>query len=249
MQLPRGRFHKIIKSTTTPALIEEMRSARFTGICKIVLGSDSATLVLNEGQLMLAEYGVLKGQQALDAVLGSEEEVGAELNILTAEQVRLSQEFNRQCAIEVSTTGKPGKSPAKRGVSEGAKTATPGKPGNQPAGSGISREAKPVMDGKPAKPSKAGAAPERSDTVSSVGKRSSAHTPEPAAESHTIPMSGVKPAQEMAETSQSEGDEIDTLIQNMEEINIEHLVSSFRTNCKEMLKKIHLDHLIKENET
>jgi len=246
MQLPRGRFHKIIKSTTTPALIEEMRTARFTGICKIVLGSESATLVLNEGQLMLAEYGVLKGQQALDAVLGSEEEAGAELNILTAEQVRLSQEFNRQCAIEVSTTGKPGKSPAKRGVSEGAKPATPG---NQPAGSGISREAKPVMDGKPAKPSKAGAAPERSDTVSSVGRRSSAHTPEPAAESHTTPMSGVKPAHEMAETSQSEGDEIDTLIQNMEEINIEHLVSSFRTNCKEMLKKIHLDHLIKENET
>ncbi len=70
MQLPRGRFHKIIKSTATPALIEEMRAAKFTGICRIVLGSESATLVLNEGSVVLAEYGGLNGCQALDGVLG-----------------------------------------------------------------------------------------------------------------------------------------------------------------------------------
>ncbi|WOX58258.1 hypothetical protein [Methanoculleus receptaculi] len=246
MQLPRGRFHKIIKSTATPALIEEMRAAKFTGICRIVLGSESATLVLNEGSVVLAEYGGLNGYQALDGVLGSEEEAGAELNLLTPEQVRLSQEFNRQCAIEVPTTGKVGKSPAKRGVPEGAEPAAPGK---QPAGGGISRDVKPVTDVKPAKPPKAGTVPERSDTAPGVGKSSSAHSPEPTAGSQSVPRPGAKPAQEVAGTSQSGGDEIDTLLQNMEEINIEHLVSNFRTNCKEMLKKIHLDHLIKDNET
>lgn len=249
MQLPRGRFHKIIKSTATPALIEEMRAAKFTGICRIVLGSESATLVLNEGSVVLAEYGGLNGCQALDGVLGSEEEAGVELNLLTPEQVRLSQEFNRQCAIEVPATGKAGKSPPKSGVPEGAKPAAPGK---QPAGSGIHREVKPVTDVKPAKTSKAGTVPERSGTAPGVGKSSpahSTHSPEPAADSHGIPMPGAKPAQEAAETSQPEGDEIDTLLRNMEEINIEHLVSNFRTNCKEMLKKIHLDHLIKDNET
>jgi len=246
MQLPRGRFHKIIKSTATPALIEEMRAAKFTGICKILLGSESATLVLNEGSVVLAEYGGLNGYQALDGVLGSEEEAGAELNLLTSEQVRLSQEFNRQCAIEVPATGKAGKSPPKSGVPEGAKPAAPGK---QPAGGGIHREVKPVLDVKPAKTSKAGTVPERSDTAPGVGKSSSAHSPEPTAESQSIPRPGAKPAQEAAETSQPEGDEIDTLLRNMEEINIEHLVSNFRTNCKEMLKKIHLDHLIKDNET
>ena len=246
MQLPRGRFHKIIKSTATPALIEEMRAAKFTGICKILLGSESATLVLNEGSVVLAEYGGLNGYQALDGVLGSEEEAGAELNLLTSEQVRLSQEFNRQCAIEVPATGKAGKSPPKSGVPEGAKPAAPGK---QPAGGGIHREVKPVPDVKPAKTSKAGTVPERSDTAPGVGKSSSAHSPEPTAESQSIPRPGAKPTQEAAETSQPEGDEIDTLLRNMEEINIDHLVSNFRTNCKEMLKKIHLDHLIKDNET
>ncbi len=246
MQLPRGRFHKIIKSTATPALIEEMRAAKFTGICRIVLGSESATLVLNEGSVVLAEYGGLNGYQALDGVLGNEEEAGAELNLLTPEQVRLSQEFNRQCAIEVPATGKAGKSPPKSGVPEGAKPAAPGK---QPAGGGIHREVKPVPDVKPAKTSKAGTVPERSDTAPGVGKSSSAHSPEPTAESQSIPRPGAKPTQEAAETSQPEGDEIDTLLRNMEEINIDHLVSNFRTNCKEMLKKIHLDHLIKDNET
>ncbi|MFY1645143.1 hypothetical protein ACK11Z_15535, partial [Methanoculleus bourgensis] len=64
MQLPRGQFHRLIKSTTSSALIEEMGSKRFTGICTIVLGGESAVLVLNEGLVVLAEYGGLKGQQA-----------------------------------------------------------------------------------------------------------------------------------------------------------------------------------------
>jgi hypothetical protein len=35
----------------------------------------------------------------------------------------------------------------------------------------------------------------------------------------------------------------------MEEMDVEELVSSFRVNCKDMLKKIHLDHLIQEKDT
>jgi hypothetical protein len=34
-----------------------MASARFTGICTIVLGSESVILVLKEGLVVLAEYG------------------------------------------------------------------------------------------------------------------------------------------------------------------------------------------------
>jgi len=62
-------------------------------------------------------------------------------------------------------------------------------------------------------------------------------------------MPGVKPAQGTAEASPSGGDELDTLVQNMEEMGVEQLVSSFKVNCKDMLKKIHLDHLIKDKET
>ena len=105
MQLPRGRFHRLIKSTTTRVLIEEMASARFTGICTIVPGEKSAVLVLNEGLVVLAEYGGIRGQHALDAVSNDESEAAAELNLLTPEQVQLAREFNQPCAIDAGDAG------------------------------------------------------------------------------------------------------------------------------------------------
>ncbi|UYU18369.1 MULTISPECIES: hypothetical protein [Methanoculleus] len=187
-----------------------MSSAQFTGICTIVLGNESATFVLNEGLVVLAEYGGTKGQHALDTVLeGEEDEVAAELNLLTPEQVQLALEFNPPFATGVP--GKPGRSSAGRGAPGGATPPT----GQKGAGAASS----------------------------------SRRRPEPAAEVHHIPMPGVKPAQETAEASQPGGDEIDTLVQNMEEMDVEQLVGSFKVNCKDMLKKIHLDHLIKDQET
>jgi len=210
MQLPRGRFHRLIKSTTTRALIDEIIAEQFTGICTIVLGSESATLVLNDGQVVLAEYGGIKGQHALETALeGEENEVAAELNLLTPEQVRLALEFNPPFTI-----------------------GTPGRSGRPSAGRGAPGGATP-----PAGPKGVGA-------VSSSRRR-----PKPAAEVHHIPMPGVKPAQETTEASQSGGDEIDALVQNMEEMDVEQLVGSFKLNCRDMLKKIHLDHLIKDKET
>ncbi|SCL75276.1 hypothetical protein L21_1171 [Methanoculleus chikugoensis] len=209
MQLPRGRFHRLIKSTTTRALTNEINAERFTGICTIVLRSESATLVLNDGEVVLAEYGGMKGQHALETVLdGEEDEVAAELNLLTPEQVRLALEFNPLFAIE-----------------------TPGRSGRPSAGKGAPGRAAP-------------ATPKSADAASSSRRR-----PEPAAEVHHIPMPGVKPAQEKAEAPQSGGDEINELVQNMEEMDVEQLVGSFKLNCRDMLKKIHLDHLIKDKET
>ncbi|GLI46099.1 hypothetical protein [Methanoculleus bourgensis] len=197
MQLPRGQFHRLIKSTTSRALIEEMGSKRFTGICTILLGNKSAVLVLNEGQVVLAEYGGIKGQQALEKIHDGEEgEAAAELNLLTPDQIQLALEFNQSFAI-----------------------------GNQ-------------TDSSPRKAASGGAKP-------SVQKR----RPEPPAERHRIPMPGVKPVRETAAAPPSGDDEINTLIRNMEEMDVEELVSSFRVNCKDMLKKIHLDHLIQEKDT
>jgi len=207
MQLPRGRFHRLLKSTTSRALIEEMNSSQFTGTCMIALGSESAVLVLNEGLVVLAEYGGLKGQQALEIVQGGEEiEAAAELNLLTPDQIQLALEFN-----PLFVTGNQ-------------KALSPGKaaPGDVKSSAGS-----------------------RKTGVTSVPKR----RPEPPAERHRIPMPGVKPVQETAAAPPSGDDEIDTLIRNMEEMDVEELISSFRVNCKDMLKKIHLDHLIQDKDT
>ncbi|MCM2466762.1 hypothetical protein [Methanoculleus oceani] len=206
MQLPRGRFHRLLKSTTPRALIEEMGSEQFTGICTIVLGSQRVTLVLNEGLVVLAEYGDIKGQHVLDAVLkGEEDEAAAELNLLTPDQVQLALEFNRPFATGELDAGRQGRPSSGKAASGGTK--------------------------------KAGGA--------SLPK----HRPEPTAEVHRIPMPGVKPVQKTPPASQSESDEVDTLVQNMEEMDVEQLVSSFRVNCKDMLRRIHLDHLIQDKDT
>jgi len=209
MQLPRGRFHRLIKSTTTRALIDECLAERFTGICTI-LGSETVTLVLNDGEVVLAEYGGIKKQHALDAALkGEENEVAAELNLLTPDQIRLALEFNPLFTIE-----------------------TPERSGRPSTGKSAPERAAP-----PTTPKSIG-------VVSSSRRR-----PKPVAEVHHIPMPGVKPEQEKAEAPQSGGDEIDELVQNMEEMDVEQLVGNFKQNCRDMLKKIHLDHLIKDKET
>ena len=206
MQLPRGRFHRLLKSTTSRALVEEMGSTRFTGICTIVLDSRSATLVLNEGLVVLAEYGDMKGQEVLDTLLqGEETEVAAELNILTPEQVRLALEFNSPFSTGDTDTGRQ-KRPASGKTS--------------PGGTRKANEA-------------------------SLPK----HRPEQTAELHRIPVPGVKPVQKTVEASQSGNNEVDTLVRNMEEMDVEQLVSSFRVNCKDVLRRIHLDHLIQDEDT
>ncbi|HOI57587.1 hypothetical protein DSECCO2_435580 [anaerobic digester metagenome] len=212
MQLPRGRFHRLFKSTTIRALIGEMGSTRFTGICTIILGSERATLVLNEGLVVLAEYGGINGQHALDAVLkGEESEAAAELNLLTSEQLQLALEFNRPFAIAEPRMGDQRRtSPAK---------AAPGR-ARPPAGS-----------------KRTGAAPLPE------------HRPGPSAEGHRIPMPGVRLVQETATVFPPESDEIDTLVRNMEDMDVEQLVNDFRVNCKDMLRRIHLDHLIQDEDT
>ena len=209
MQLPRGQFHRLIKSTTSRALVEEMISKQFTGICTIVSGNESVVLVFSEGMAVLAEYGSAKGRQALEMILGGEEnEVAAELNLLTPDQLQLALEFNRPFAI-----GSRGTSPEK--AVTGAKK-SPASPGG--------------MDG---------AAP-------TVPRR----RPEPSGgEQHQAPMPRAKPGDERTVAPLPGDDELEMLLQNMEGMDIEHLVNSFRVNCKDMLKKIHLDHLIQERDT
>jgi hypothetical protein len=186
-----------------------MGSTRFTGICTIVLGRESVILVLKEGLVVLAEYGGMKGQHALDAALADgESEAAAELNILTDEQIRLALEFNKPFAT--AETAKERRSSPARAASGGAK------PSAEPKG----------------------AAP------APLPRR----RPEPAVERHGIPMPGVKPVQ-AAGVPQSGNDEIDVLIQNMENMDVDQLVNDFRVNCKDILRRIHLDHLIRDEDT
>jgi hypothetical protein len=199
MQLPRGRFHRLLKSTTPQSVLGEAGSTQFNGICTIAIGSDNAVLVFKEGKVLLAEYGGRKGQYALDEVMKSgEHEVAAELNLLSPEQIKLALEFNRPFTVEA-----PGGT-EERAPQEQKKTASP----------------------------------------VSVPKVQ----PRPEVQGQKLPLPKPKPEQKGASPTSSEHEDIDVLIQSMENMDVEQLVSSFRVNCKDMLKRIHMDHLIQDGD-
>lgn len=205
MQLPRGTFHRLYKSVTLRSLKDELASTQFTGYCSIALGKESAILVFDRGQVLLAECGAEKGQQALDDLRRNEErEAAAELNHLTPEQINLAQEFNRPCSTESPKAGDSGR--ASRVRSERQRQASSPKPG---------QGAKP-----PAPPAAAPHVRPGKATGGSIG---------------------ASPAQENQE-------DLNSVMQTIEEMDLEKLNSTFRANCKDMLRRINLEHLIQDGD-
>jgi hypothetical protein len=100
MQLPRGTFREIKKSTEFGGLLEELQQMRFTGICTISHGSANGIIVFKSGKRILAEYEKNIGDAAWDKLQNIvEETVGAVLSTLDEAQIQLSLEFNKSCRI------------------------------------------------------------------------------------------------------------------------------------------------------
>ncbi|WP_369424717.1 hypothetical protein [Methanothrix sp.] len=96
MQLPRGRFLTIKKETSIRKLQEEAIAAGFTGYLSFFTGDTRATLVIENGRPILAEFGALAGREAYEKLHSmSDIAVDAELFILSDAQLSLAKEFNR----------------------------------------------------------------------------------------------------------------------------------------------------------
>jgi hypothetical protein len=102
MQLPRGNFHSLIKDNAVSALFDELTRTGFTGHCSIAIGGkDSASLVFENGECLLAQFASHQGM----AAIGQLNEIGdlpvsAELYTLTPDQITLSREFNAKCLVK-----------------------------------------------------------------------------------------------------------------------------------------------------
>lgn len=101
MQFPRGRFTAIKKGTRICDLLGELRHSRFSGYCIITRGTETGSLVLKNGNCLLAGYQDLAGDLAWIAIERIEEsEVDAQLMHLTPVQLDLALEFNPEARIE-----------------------------------------------------------------------------------------------------------------------------------------------------
>jgi hypothetical protein len=100
MQLPRGTFREIKKKTKFGGLFEELQQTRFSGICTISFGKVNGILVFKSGKRILAEYDNYIGDGAWDELLKIvEESVDVALSTLDAAQIELSLEFNKSYRI------------------------------------------------------------------------------------------------------------------------------------------------------
>jgi hypothetical protein len=100
MQLPRGTFLSIKRSTKVGDLLIDLQELKFTGVCTISSKTGNGTIVLKSGKRILAEFRNTSGDAAWDDLLKiSGEKVDASLSTLTDAQIQLSLEFNKSCLI------------------------------------------------------------------------------------------------------------------------------------------------------
>ena len=100
MHLPRGTFHSIKKKVSLKLVLTEVLQSRFSGILTISDGCGGITLVLRQGQIILAEYNALHGTQAFDELSKIDDLlVDAELSILTDVQMGLAIDYNRAYTV------------------------------------------------------------------------------------------------------------------------------------------------------
>lgn len=100
MDIPRGTFSAIRRDSALSAVLAEIRETSFSGHAMVSHGSGLFSLVFSEGTCILAEYQDLLGAAAWQAVRSlGEEKVQVELHLLTTQQLRLADEFNKNARV------------------------------------------------------------------------------------------------------------------------------------------------------
>jgi hypothetical protein len=109
MQFPRGRFTAMKKGTRICDLLEELKHSRFSGYCIITHGTETGSLVLKNGNCLLAGYQDIAGDDAWISIQRIEEsEVDVQIIHLTPAQLNLTLEFNQGARIERNKKHQPG---------------------------------------------------------------------------------------------------------------------------------------------
>jgi len=253
MQLPRGTFREIKKKTKFGGLLEELQQTRFTGICTISFGTANGIIVFKSGKRILAKFQNIAGDAAWDELQNiGEETVGAALSTLDEAQIQLSLEFNKP--FRIVKTGKAEQSPLPATLSTQP----------QPVKKSPLTHPKPAEDMQVKNNLKPGI-PEWAALNKSV-QVESLHPPEPSKKTVTIHSattahkpSAAIPRQPQVYTQKPDEKEIlkdetlhqgdlnssnfDKDIDTFETMDVEAITNKIRSECKTIIKQLHLEHL------
>jgi hypothetical protein len=249
MQLPRGTFREIRKNVTIESLLAGLESEKFSGISNISSPDLTGTLVFKAGKCILVKFKSKGGDAGWEELQkATDEEIDAVLSTLDDAQSQLALEFNKSCrvvkAMKSGTPPSPQK-PAQYSHQEAQrpvpvqKSAVPQAPLKRPVKPApvISRmhppqvpaTSPPVQNAPPQTPLFANAAapvhppPQMPVLPSDVTKKKEA-------DNKTAP-------EQESSSFESDIDTFDTM-------DLDNVTDKIRSDCKTMIKQLHLDHLM-----
>jgi hypothetical protein len=243
MQLPRGTFQGIKKDIGWADLLEELRGMRFTGSVNFEVDRMVVNLVFRKGKMILGEFGSDQGDAAVECMnnLG-DRTVDASLSEMTDAQISLALEFNPESRLQ--NAGRP----ARAAVDDKeAKTGPPlvAEPIATP--SKTAPEQKPELSTQPFPPNGSTEVISLVEAIESGHSRSEQEAPEPVSVPAPAPEKKQKspPVLDLDETENDESIARD--LRALEAMDLEGMTEKIRTNCRLMVEKLNLGHLI-ENE-
>ena len=248
MQLPRGTFREIRKGVVVDSLLHELDGERFSGVANISSPTLTATLVFKGGKCILVKVANTRGDAAWDEIQNvAGEEVDAALSLLGDAQVELALEFNKPCRILKSA--RPSVSPASR-------QPAPATAHEHPRAAMAHKAEVPVAPLKPPlkpAPSHHHAAAPQAPRPAPVHAPPSQPPPVPRT-AVPVPPSPVMavprhepPREEEPEEPRPEDHDtssFETDLDTFDTMDIDNVTDKIRTDCKTMIKQLHLDHLM-----
>jgi hypothetical protein len=242
MQLPRGTFREIRKGVAIESLLHELEGERFSGVANISSPSLTGTLVFKIGKCILVKVRNSRGDAAWDEVLNEgSEEVDAALSVLGDAQIELALEFNKPCRILKSLKLAP--SPA----SPRAATSVRAAPVQKPAVSG------PPLK-PPVKPAPSHHHVPAPPTAPLTPAHTPVHPPPPSKAGASVPPSppmpsfrqegGKKPEPDETPENDHDASSFETDLDTFDTMDFDNVTDKIRTDCKTMIKQLHLDHLM-----
>ncbi len=244
MQLPRGTFQGIKKDISWADLLEELQGMRFTGSVNFEVDRTVVNLVFRKGKMILSEFGSDKGDAALECMKGLvNRNVDASLSEMTDPQLSLALEFNPESKIQNSSRSTRAEREEKAINIEPAR---PEEPREIPQESIASETKLPVPPVSSTGPSEVISLVEAIEGVSVGGK------PEKPA---PIPVAGPPGERYSHQKTVSDPDEIEDDesmardLRALDAMDLDGMSDKIRTNCKFIVEKLNLGHLIEDETT
>jgi hypothetical protein len=246
MQLPRGTFREIRKGVAVESLLHDLDGEKFSGVANISSTSLTGTLVFKTGKCILVKIQNSRGDTGWDELMKVvNEDVDAALSLLGDAQIELALEFNKPCRLLKSVKSAPSQAAPQRPAPSVSRATAPVQ--------------KPAVSAAPLKPAVKPAPTHYHVPAPQTAPQTAAHAPLHPPPSSKTAAASVPPSPPMPTLRQEAGktpdaDEspekdhetssFETDLDTFDTMDFDNVTDKIRTDCKTMIKQLHLDHLM-----